>query len=133
MSDLLHGRHFTLDEAQLALIEVGPMVEAMSALKKALDQQGFNPPAAPVETAAGRSTNGHQLYPKEFIQLMDILQRITKMGVQVKDVGKGLIDFPHLRADGEEVYLCWILGEESIAFWHRIEDGFAGRQPVEML
>lgn len=133
MSDLHHDRHFLLDEAQKALVEVGPMVEAMSALKKTLDQLGFNRPAAPVVTVAGRSTNGHHPPPKEFIQLMDVLRRITNMGIQVKDVGRGLIDFPHIRANGEEVYLCWILREESIAFWHRIEDGFAGRQPVETL
>lgn len=133
MSDLLHDRHFSLDEAQQALIEVRPLVEAMSALKKTLDRQGFNRPISPPQSVVRRSSNGHHPPPKEFIKLMDILKRMAGMGVQVKDVGRGLIDFPHLRADGEEVYLCWILGEETIAFWHRIQDGFDGRQPVDTL
>jgi hypothetical protein len=47
----------------------------------------------------------------------------------VKDIDTGLLDFPSLRG-GEEVLLCWRLGEDEVAWWHRPEDGFAGRQPL---
>jgi len=133
MSDYLHDRHFSLDEAQQALAEVRPQVEELKTLKRALDRQGFNLSVYPVPTGPGLSTNGHQPYPKEFIRLTDLLQRITKMGIQIKDVGGGLIDFPHLRDSGEEVYLCWKLGEETIGYWHPIQGGFAGRQPIGTL
>jgi hypothetical protein len=61
-----------------------------------------------------------------------ILERIQTMGFQVKDVEAGLIDFPCMR-NGEEVLLCYRLGEPDILFWHDLESGFAGRRPVEEL
>jgi hypothetical protein len=60
----------------------------------------------------------------------DALEEIDAIGVQVKDLDTGLLDFPCL-LEGETVLLCWKRGEERIEFWHRIEDGFAGRQPID--
>jgi len=57
------------------------------------------------------------------------MERIEEIGCQVKDLETGLIDFPTLYRD-REVYLCWKLGESGIRFWHHIEDGFRGRQPI---
>jgi hypothetical protein len=51
--------------------------------------------------------------------------------VIIKDINTGLLDFPAIR-DGREVYLCWKNGEGDIAYWHEIEDGFAGRQSIEL-
>jgi hypothetical protein len=62
-------------------------------------------------------------------ELDGIVQEIESSGAHLKDVQLGLVDFPSER-DGEIVYLCWQFGESEIAFWHRIEDGFAGRQPL---
>jgi hypothetical protein len=63
-------------------------------------------------------------------QLRVALNRILETGCLVKDLDEGLVDFPTLRG-GEEVYLCWKLGEERIGFWHGIEEGFAGRKPLD--
>jgi hypothetical protein len=52
------------------------------------------------------------------------------MGIHVKDLDTGLIDFSALR-DGREVYLCWRVGEDDIQFWHEVEAGFAGRQSID--
>ncbi len=60
----------------------------------------------------------------------DALDEIDAIGVQVKDLDSGLMDFPCL-LEGETVLLCWKRGEERIEFWHRVEDGFAGRQPID--
>lgn len=60
----------------------------------------------------------------------DSLQEIDAIGVQVKDLDTGLLDFPCL-LEGETVLLCWKRGEAKIEFWHRVEDGFAGRQPID--
>lgn len=62
--------------------------------------------------------------------LVEIVNRIQDSGVVVKDLDVGLVDFPSL-VDGEEIYLCWKLGEDHIAFWHRIDEGFAGRKPID--
>ncbi|MFL6414268.1 MAG: DUF2203 domain-containing protein [Bryobacteraceae bacterium] len=62
--------------------------------------------------------------------LKSVVEKITELGVQIKDPDTGLIDFPTLYRD-REVYLCWRLGEPSIGFWHNVEDGFRGRQAID--
>ncbi|MBI2204873.1 MAG: DUF2203 domain-containing protein [Candidatus Rokubacteria bacterium] len=57
------------------------------------------------------------------------LKAIGALGGVVKDLGQGLVDFPHLR-EGREVNLCWKYGETAIRFWHGLDEGFAGRQPL---
>jgi hypothetical protein len=58
------------------------------------------------------------------------LQQIQDSGVLLKDLDTGLVDFPCL-VDDREVYLCWKIGEDRIGFWHDVEEGFAGRKPVD--
>ncbi len=62
--------------------------------------------------------------------LSELVERIQETGVLVKDLDVGLVDFPSL-LEGEEIYLCWKLGEEQIAFWHGVDEGFAGRKPLD--
>jgi hypothetical protein len=57
------------------------------------------------------------------------LEEITELGGVVKDLGMGLVDFPHLR-DGEVVNLCWKQGERYIEYWHGLDEGFAKRKPL---
>jgi hypothetical protein len=57
-------------------------------------------------------------------------EAIQETGCQVKDLDTGLVDFPALYR-GQEVYLCWKLGETGIAFWHHVADGFRGRRPID--
>ena len=63
-------------------------------------------------------------------QLARTIDEIQQTGCLVKDLDAGLVDFPSLRG-GEEVYLCWKLGEARIGYWHGIEEGFAGRKPLD--
>ena len=62
--------------------------------------------------------------------IREALERIHSTGCIVKDLEVGLLDFP-ARIDGEEVYLCWKLGEDRIRFYHRQDEGFAGRKPID--
>jgi hypothetical protein len=56
-------------------------------------------------------------------------RRLAELGIQVKDVDSGLVDFPARHPEtGETVLLCWRLGEPTVAFWHGAEEGFAGRK-----
>lgn len=59
----------------------------------------------------------------------ELLQEINDRGVILRDPQRGLVDFPSLR-EGREVHLCWLKGEEAIRFWHEVDAGFAGRQPL---
>ena len=63
------------------------------------------------------------------LRLKEVLEHIHEFGCLVKDLDTGLIDFPTL-FHGQEVYLCWKLGETQIGFWHKVEDGFRGRQAI---
>ena len=67
---------------------------------------------------------------KSLQETKDALAEMEAIGVQVKDLDKGLLDFPCV-VDGRTVLLCWKLGEKEIGFWHSIEDGFAGRKPLD--
>ena len=66
----------------------------------------------------------------EFDHLDAMYHQVQDMGIEIKDLTIGLIDFTALR-DGREVYLCWKYGEGEIQFWHEIEAGFAGRQIID--
>jgi hypothetical protein len=70
------------------------------------------------------------MYVESISHLMFLIHQIKDMGVLLKDADKGLCDFPYLRR-GRVVYLCWQLGEDQIQYWHDIETGFAGREPLD--
>lgn len=122
-------RYFSLEEANLLLEGIRPLVgEIMGIHARILERQ---PEAwAAIEHAAGNGGNlaASRLVP-EFERLRELVHRIQDEGVILKDMGVGLLDFPSLR-EGREVYLCWKHGEERIAFWHDVDAGFRGRQPL---
>lgn len=62
--------------------------------------------------------------------LTDQLARVSEVGGEIKDVDMGLVDFPGLRS-GEEILLCWKLGEKRVAYWHSVDGGFASRRPID--
>jgi hypothetical protein len=80
--------------------------------------------------AYGKLAATREQREKLIAQLQEVVNQIQETGCLVKDLDEGLVDFPTLR-EGKEVYLCWKLGEERIAYWHGIEEGFAGRKPLE--
>lgn len=61
------------------------------------------------------------------LEIHEGINGITSRGIQIKDLDRGLVDFPHLR-NGREVFLCWELEDDDIEFWHEIESGYAGRE-----
>jgi len=123
-------RIFTLAEAQSLLprlrsllAEIGAKWDHMRKLnpevQKARDKASFG----------GYSQSGVE-YIESVSQLMFLIHQIKDMGVLLKDADRGLCDFPYLR-QGRVVYLCWQLGEDQIRYWHDIETGFAGREPLD--
>lgn len=126
-----HVIHFTLAEAQSMLPQVIASLTKMRDLKRTLDARGYDIRGHRYFTSLG--TNGTAPYPPEVDEIIQLHQSLVTQGIQVKDIDIGLVDFPTLRRNGEEVYLCFKLGEEQIEFWHRIEDGFSGRTRVDEL
>ena len=62
--------------------------------------------------------------------LAKLFEGVQERGIILRDPSRGLVDFPSLDARGTEIYLCWLLGEDTIGFWHTPDSGFAGRQPL---
>ncbi|PYV32176.1 MAG: DUF2203 domain-containing protein [Acidobacteria bacterium] len=63
-------------------------------------------------------------------ELQEAVEKVLETGCLVKDLEMGLVDFPSLRG-GQEIYLCWKLGEERIQYWHGLTEGYAGRKPLD--
>jgi hypothetical protein len=128
-------REFTLDEASALLPRLSEILVEMQETKTALD--ALRAELGKLTRTAGG--NGHlveaKVSPKRreaqtmADRLNELLEEVNKLGCELKGVEEGLIDFPAHR-DGRAVYLCWKLGEERIAFWHELDTGFAGRQPL---
>ena len=131
-------RHFTPEEANAELEHVRPLVEQLVTTRlehsAALERQeelegkirgngGGIPPAQLADATAEVEAHARRL--------AKLVDEINEHGAEVKDIETGLIDFPALR-NGETVLLCWQLGEDEIGFWHRADDGFAGRRPLPL-
>ncbi|MCX7877681.1 MAG: DUF2203 domain-containing protein [Ignavibacteria bacterium] len=128
---MIHTLHFTLEEANQILDEIKPMIEEMIALKKKLDNKGYD--VYNHQYFGGSGPNGKGAFPDEMDRLVEILRDITSRGILIKGLDNGLIDFPHIRANEEEVYLCWKYDEGDIKFWHKIPDGYSGRRSIDEL
>jgi hypothetical protein len=130
-------RHFTLTEANALLADLRPIAERMVDLRRhhlaAIERRD--------DLAARIGSNGGGISASDVLALDAQIEQVTaaleavidqllEAGVQVKDIDEGLLDFPSLR-DGEEVLLCWRVGEGEIEYWHGTDEGFAGRKPVD--
>ncbi len=127
----IHTIHFTLSEARHMLLRVKSIVNEIVTLKQNLDALGFD--VYRHHYFGGMGPNGQKFFPDEMERLVARVQELEHLGIQMKDLDQGLIDFPHIRKNGEEVYLCWLNGEDDIVYWHSITDGFAGRRPIAEL
>ncbi len=122
--------YFSVEEANVALEIIRPLMEEVQSLRaKIIAHQPEIWPA--IERSAGNGGNpALSKLVKDFERLDDLLHQILATGAQIKDVNTGLLDFPAWRKD-REVFLCWKFGEGKIEYWHEIEAGFAGRQPID--
>jgi hypothetical protein len=130
-------RVFTPAEANSALELVRPvaerLVEIRARMRELIEAQGA------LVTAIGGNGGGYaasdlNAAQAELQQLADqvaaCVDELDSLGVSIKDLDVGLLDFPSVR-HGEEVELCWHAGEGPVEFWHRIGEGYAGRKPID--
>jgi hypothetical protein len=131
-------RFFTEEEANAALVVVRPTVERLVAARRK-----FLHAAGRLEHVQGHvAGNGGGLDPERVRELQDVVSEtgaavatvvgeLEALGVQVKDLDEGLVDFPARHPERDEtILLCWRLGEDKVAHWHGLEEGFAGRKPL---
>lgn len=132
----MEPQYFTVEEANEALGEVRPLTEELVRHRRALVDLQERQVALTTRIAG----NGGNVEPHELEEVQEQLDeevggiarcvaRIHEVGALVKDLDDGLVDFP-ARRGAEEILLCWRLGEEEIAFWHGLDEGFSGRKPL---
>ncbi|OGO48920.1 MAG: hypothetical protein A2W34_01510 [Chloroflexi bacterium RBG_16_64_32] len=132
----MRPRTFTLDEASSLLPRLSELLLQTQECKLRHDQHQDQI----AEYTRRMSSNGdilerdlnetRQELAKAAAELSSLVEKVQEMGCELKDIDQGLIDFRAER-EGREVYLCWKLGEPDIRWWHDLESGFAGRQPLE--
>ena len=132
-------RHFTPEEANELLPEVRAIVERMVTHRRSLAVATVRHARVAAKIAGnGGGVNAHEVdelrtaAEAEADAVARCIEELEALGVQVKDLDEGLVDFPAWRGD-EEVLLCWRLGEDEVAYWHSVDEGFAGRKslPIE--
>jgi hypothetical protein len=132
-------RLFTPDEANSALEAVRPVAERLVTLRERMRE--LERTQGELVTAIGGNGGGYaasdlRAAQQELVGLAEAVaacvERLGALGVIVKDLDLGLLDFPALR-HGEVVELCWHVGEDSVAAWHRVGEGFAGRKPIDWI
>ena len=131
-------RTFTLDEAQSLLPVLESLLRAAIAGKKVIEEvdSELQELAHRIFLNGGTFVDVVPLARRKAERIKaeqrakDALAEIDSIGVQVKDIDIGLLDFP-CEVEGQTVLLCWKLGEKSITHWHRTEEGFAGRKPID--
>lgn len=126
-------RHFTLAEARALLPELRRAFARIHALLD--DAQKRDNERGPAVTFFSANGHGPRIEANEESGPVAAIQRIIDelhgRGIQIKDLRRGLVDFPCLLPpDNQEVFLCWELSEPDIAYWHRLEDGYTGRAPL---
>ena len=138
MLPTMSERTFTLDEAQSLLPVLESLLRTAIAAKKIVDENDAQQQALQhrVFLAGGMFLDVVPLARKKAERakaeqrVKDALAEIDSIGVQVKDLDIGLLDFP-CEVDGQTILLCWKLGEKAITHWHGVQEGFAGRKPID--
>jgi hypothetical protein len=122
---------FTIEEANALLPTVRKVLLNLQRARRKLALYGERAKKAAegAESGGGGLAEG-PLYAQLLLKLTELMSNLESLGVQLKDLERGLIDFPSLR-DGRVVLLCWQLGEgDELEWWHDVDAGFAGRTPL---
>jgi hypothetical protein len=135
-------RFFDIDAANEALVEVGPLLATLADQRAELIRLRDRTIAASTPSTGGAAPNEtidaeearrlHLRMQGVIDQMAAAVARIDALGITLRDIERGLIDFPAL-AGGRQVWLCWQLGESDVAFWHELDTGFGSRQPLAEL
>lgn len=123
------SKHYTIEEARSLLPSVREWLDQIQSLHEQLSK--LNARLTNL-ASAGDDVGGDTVNASIKIQaeLLEAFHQFSSRGVQVKDFERGLVDFPAIR-NGKEILLCWEKGEADIEFWHDLESGFPGREPLD--
>jgi hypothetical protein len=123
-----HERHYTLDEARELRAWVAERVDVARAAVHVLGSAEARGALRDIDAATGGAWPGRTV-AQATLNLQRAIVELQAADIVVRDVVRGLVDFPALRA-GEEIYLCWLVDEAEIEHWHELDAGFAGRRRI---
>jgi hypothetical protein len=123
-----HKVHYTVDQANAALGHVSEVLARLRSAREGLNDEEVREALGEAAPQNGGGEPGRRV-SESFVALRSALVELQTLEIVLRDLERGLIDFPSIR-DGREVYLCWEEGEDRIEFWHDVEAGYAGRQPL---
>lgn len=121
-------RYYTVEEANAALDGVSERLRVLRAARERLTDEEARTALSEAAPANGGGAPG-RVVSEGFLALRATIAELEAAGIVLRDLERGLVDFPALR-DGREVYLCWVEGEDEIGYWHEPDAGYAGRQPL---
>ena len=129
---------FTVEEANRLIAELRPELERLAEMKREFDRLGSRAAVLSLALSGAAADNPDAAELRRVTERRDALagrmlkgvESVHRRGCLVKDIGRGLVDFYALSGD-RLIFLCWQLGEKTIAHWHTLEGGFAGRQPLD--
>jgi hypothetical protein len=126
---LVHERHFTREEANALLPQLTAMLDRLREAKDDLTDNEAHEALSESAPGNGGGEEGKQI-GVAFLEVRRLLETIEQSGIVLRDIDRGLVDFPAV-LDGLEVYLCWELGEDEVGYWHDLETGYGGREPLD--
>ena len=128
-TELVYERHFTREEANALLPQLTAMLSQLQDSKDELTDAEAHEALSEAAPANGGGEEGRQV-GVAFLEVRRLLETIEQSGIVLRDIDRGLVDFPALLED-REIYLCWALGEDEVAFWHDMDAGYGGREPLD--
>jgi hypothetical protein len=121
-------RHYTVEQANAALSWVAERIERLRTAREGLNDDEARAALSEAAPGNGGGPPG-RVVSDAFVEMRSALVELQSMEVVLRDLDRGLVDFPSIR-DGREVFLCWEEGEGEIGYWHDLESGYGGRQPL---
>ena len=122
------SKHYTREEARELLPQITEWLRQVEVLRAAMRKHDQRVEAL---MDAGMDRGGQTVndWVRTMADLQHVLGEFQSRGILIKDLDRGLIDFPAI-IGGKEVFLCWEKGEDDIEFWHDLESGYSGREPI---
>ncbi|MDP7324121.1 MAG: DUF2203 domain-containing protein [Candidatus Woesearchaeota archaeon] len=128
----MERKYFTIEAAQKLLPKIQSLIIQLQQLQAGVDlinQVYIDPDKTSYEDYMSMDTQLSKKFHKLSYDFYCELEKFDKMGILIKDLDKGLVDF-YTKFEGRDIFLCWQFGEEKIQFWHEIDEGFEGRQQI---
>ncbi|MGD9489790.1 MAG: DUF2203 domain-containing protein [Calditrichaceae bacterium] len=125
----VYKKHFSVEEAASYIDRLRETLKDIQVLANSLRKIGFDPYTGKYKI--GFHPDSYEEYPVDFKKMLEMIRDITRQGVEIKGLEQGLIDFPAIRPNGDEVFLCWKVDEQAIEFWHTLDGGYRGRHHID--